>query len=157
MLRYGVKWRYIFGVIFAILFWNKVISNPVFAVSLPTSTTTPLKKPVQIKWYKSFEKGLTMAKRKQKPLLVDFEADWCIWCKRLDATTYKAPQVIALSKKFICVKVNYDVDSALAQKYGVRGLPTIIFMNSEGKVIHRVVGYRGPEDFAAEMQKVSGK
>jgi len=163
MLKYGVKWICILGITGAILCDNKVISSSVLAVFLSTSTPTPLldvkKKPRQITWYKSFEKGLTVAKREQKPLLVDFEANWCIWCKRLDSTTYKAPQVITLSKRFICVKVNCDVDSVTAQRYGVLGLPTIIFMNSEGKVIHQVIGYRGPEDFASEMQKVliSGK
>lgn len=108
----------------------------------------------EIKWYKSFEEGLKAAKEEKKPLMVDFEADWCIWCKRLDETTYKNSQVIALSKKFIPVKVNCDTDKDTAHKYKVTGLPTIIFMNTEGQEIHRVIGYRGPEDFVLEMKRV---
>ncbi|MEW6620409.1 MAG: thioredoxin family protein [bacterium] len=107
----------------------------------------------EIKWYHSFEKGLKMAKKKNKPLMVDFEAKWCIWCKRLDATTYKNPEVIALSKKFIPVKIDCEVDKTTPNQYAVRGLPTIIFMDTDSQVIHQVVGYRGPKDFITEMKK----
>jgi thiol:disulfide interchange protein len=110
----------------------------------------------EIKWYDSFEDGLEIAKKERKPLMVDFEAEWCIWCKRLDETTYKDQQIITLSKKFIPVKVNCDKDIDTARRYGVRGLPTIIFMNSEGEIIHQIVGYRGPKEFAIEMKKVIG-
>lgn len=111
----------------------------------------------EIKWYNSFEEGLKAAKEEKKSLMVDFEADWCIWCKRLDETTYKDSQVITLSKKFIPVKVNCDTDQTTTRKYEVTGFPTIIFMNSEGQIIHQVTGYRGPEDFVLEMEKVERK
>jgi len=108
----------------------------------------------EIKWYKSFNEGLKVAKEEKKILMVDFEANWCIWCKKLDETTYNAPQVIALSKKFIPVKVNCEEDTVTPSRYGVNGLPTIIFMNFEGQVIHQIVGYREPDDFVVEMKKV---
>ncbi|MFH1562700.1 MAG: thioredoxin family protein [Nitrospirota bacterium] len=108
----------------------------------------------EIKWYFSFEEGLKASKEEGKPLMVDFEASWCGWCKKLDETTYKDTQVIALSKKFIPVKVDCDTDRVTPQKYGVRGLPTIIFMDSAGQILHQIVGYRGAEGFALEMKKV---
>ncbi len=108
----------------------------------------------EIKWYTSFEKGLKAGKEEGKPLMVDFEASWCGWCKKLDEITYKDTQVITLSKKFIPVKVDCDTDRVTPQKYGIRGLPTIIFMDSAGQILHQIIGYRGPEDFAAEMNKV---
>lgn len=108
----------------------------------------------EIKWYFSFEEGLKAGKEEGKPLMVDFEASWCGWCKKLDETTYIDAQVIALSKRFIPVKVDCDTDRVTSQKYGVRGLPTIIFMDSDGQILHQIVGYRNPEDFIAEMKKV---
>ena len=121
--------------------------------------STPQQEPMEIetkeiKWCFSFEEGLKVSKEKGKPLMVDFEASWCGWCKKLDETTYKDAQVIALSKKFIPVKVNCDTDRVTPQKYGVRGLPTIIFMDSAGATLLKIVGYRNPEDFILEMEKV---
>lgn len=129
--------------------------------TLPQGKHTPIMpqkhKIEEINWYNSFEEGVKAAKEKKKPLMVDFEAEWCIWCKRLDETTYIHPQIIALAKKFIPVKVNCDKDLTTPRKYGVKGLPTIIFMTSEGEVIHQIIGYRTPQEFAIEMKKVIGK
>ncbi|MDI6735042.1 MAG: thioredoxin family protein [bacterium] len=108
----------------------------------------------EIRWYSSFEEGLKIGKEEGKPLMVDFEASWCDWCKKLDKTTYKDTQVIILAKKFIPVKVDCDTDRVTPQKYGIRGLPTIIFMDSAGQILHQITSYRGPEDFVAEMEKV---
>jgi thioredoxin-like negative regulator of GroEL len=86
--------------------------------------------------------------------MVDFTASWCYWCRRLDETTYKNKEVISLAEKFISAKVDCDKEYTIAQKYKIRGLPTILFMDADGQVLHSVVGYRSPEDFLIEMKKV---
>jgi thiol:disulfide interchange protein len=117
----------------------------------------PIKVDTRIEWCNSFAEGLNIAKEKKKPLMVDFEAGWCMWCKKLDETTYKDGQVIALSKEFIPVKVDCDEDTITPGRYGIRGLPTILFLNPEGKVIHQVIGYRSPENFLREMNEALKK
>jgi thiol-disulfide isomerase/thioredoxin len=113
----------------------------------------PIEVDIRIEWYASFTEGLNIAKEKKKPLMVDFDAGWCIWCKKLDETTYKDEQVIALSKEFIPVKVDCDEDTITPGRYGIRGLPTILFLNPGGQVIHQVIGYRSPENLLLEMKK----
>lgn len=109
--------------------------------------------PGKIEWYYSFEDGLKTAQKENKPLMVDFTAEWCGWCKKLDTITYQQADVLAFSKNFISVKVDCDKEPAISHKYEVRGLPTIVFMSPEGQKIHQVVGYRRPEDFLLEMKK----
>jgi thiol:disulfide interchange protein len=108
--------------------------------------------PKQIQWTDNLEKGLAQAKKENKPALIDFYADWCGWCERLDKDTYTDPKVIDLSKRFVMIKVNTEGERRATVKYGVRSLPTIVITNAAGREIGRVTGYRPASSFLNEMQ-----
>ena len=110
-----------------------------------------------IAWVYTLSEGLTLAQSSKKPLMVDFFAEWCGWCKKLDKDVYTDTDVSALSKEFICVKVDTDKYGQDASKYGVQGLPTIVFMNADGTVIDKIVGYSPAPQFAASMKKALKK
>lgn len=71
------------------------------------------------------------------PVVVDFWAPWCGPCKMV------APSLEKIAKeqagKLIIAKVNTDEHSQWAIKYGVQGIPTMLFI-SNGKVVHQQVG-----------------
>ena len=71
------------------------------------------------------------------PVIVDFWAPWCGPCKMVAPTLDKIAKEFA--GKVIVAKVNTDNDSEWANKYGVQGIPTMLFM-ANGKVIHQQVG-----------------
>jgi thioredoxin 1 len=71
------------------------------------------------------------------PVIVDFWAPWCGPCKMVAPTLDKIAKEYA--GKLIVAKVNTDEHSTWANKYGVQGIPTMLFM-SGGKVIHQQVG-----------------
>ena len=108
-----------------------------------------------IKWERRFEDALKKARATHKPVMIDFWAQWCGWCHRLDKTTYVDPAVVKLSESFVPVKVNSEGeprDVAVAIKYDVSSLPTIMVISPEGRPITRVNGFVGPGQFPRVLE-----
>ena len=106
---------------------------------------------VAIKWEKKFDDALREAKRSGKPIMVDFWAEWCGWCHRLERTTYADPTVIQRAQGFVAVRVNAEGsrrELEVCAKYGVgERLPVILFLSPQGRQLFRVEGYQGPGQF----------
>lgn len=102
-----------------------------------------------------FAAAQEQAKASGKLVMIDFAAEWCGPCKMLDRTTWKDEGVIsALSGKAVAVKVDVDENRELAARFRIRSIPTIIFINGEGKEVSRLIGYRDAEGFLEEFQKL---
>ena len=95
-----------------------------------------------------------------KLVLVDFETEWCVWCDRLDTDTYTDQRVIEFAKKnLISKKIDAEKNNGPQQKkkYRVMGYPTILLLDSEGNEIDRIVGYRPPEEFLNELNRIKNR
>ena len=83
----------------------------------------------------------------EKPVLVDFWAEWCQPCKML------APTVEELANEYdgqvLVTKLNVDDNPATATKFGIRGIPTLLLFK-EGQVVQQLVGVKTK----AEIKKV---
>lgn len=110
-----------------------------------------------ISWKFDMVAALQEAKSSGKPVMVDFYTEWCGWCKKLDSDTYTNSNVQKLAEKFICVKVDAEKTPEIAARYGVSGYPTIVFLNSSGTPVERIVGYEGPASFGQAMSAVLAK
>jgi len=95
----------------------------------------------------SFEKDVLQS---NKPVLVDFWAAWCAPCRML------APTIDAIAEQFGesagVVEVNVDDNTSTAQRYGIKGIPTLILF-SGGKEVERVVGATSKESISRMIEK----
>ena len=82
--------------------------------------------------------GRALASAENKPVLLEFGAEWCKVCKTLERDTFPDPGVRAEAQRFVAIRVDMgDDDDApeakrLRAKYALGGLPTVIIVDSAG-------------------------
>jgi thiol:disulfide interchange protein DsbD len=92
--------------------------------------------------------------------MIDFWANWCVYCKKLDKMVWNVPAVVAESQRFVTIKVDATApDDAEMEKikeaFKVPGLPRVIFIDSRGEVLHgRSVGFLKADEMLALMQSI---
>ena len=86
-----------------------------------------------------------------KPALIDFYADWCGPCKML------APVLEEVSDEYAgkvdVYKVNVDAEEELAMLFGIRSIPTLIFIQKDG-TMHRSQGAMGKPQLKEAIEKI---
>ena len=111
--------------------------------------------PQAIRWEHRYDDAVKKARTANKPIMIDFWADWCTWCHRLDQTTYVDPVVVKLSNDFVSLKLDTDSrgkNQEIALRYNVSTLPTIAFITPGGRQILRLDGFQGPGQFPRTME-----
>jgi thioredoxin 1 len=88
--------------------------------------------------------------KSDRPVLVDFWAAWCAPCRML------APTVEAVAEKYAnnarVVKLNVDDNPSVSQRYGIKGIPTLILFK-DGKEEERVVGATSEQAISRMLDK----
>lgn len=128
--------------------------------AIPDIELPGLPKPeaISIKWMTDYDNGMISASQNEMPIVIDFYADWCNWCQKLDYEVYASPEVIdAGGSSFTWIKVNVDDKKDLVAKYNVERYPTVIFLNSDGKELDRIRGFVDADTFLNKMKEVLAK
>ena len=114
----------------------------------------------RIKSLQDLDMELVQAGSSGKGAMLDFYADWCVECIRMEKNTFIDSEVQAqlgrLQLLQADVTANDDTDQELMKKFGIIGPPAILFFNPRGEEMrgYRLVGYFNPEEFVSHLQKV---
>jgi thiol:disulfide interchange protein len=114
-----------------------------------------------IDWNRNLKAAFELAARQDKPLMVEFMAEWCPSCKMMEDSTFVDPGVIEKAGRFIPVRIDVDKQKdvarqykASARKYGGIGIPNILFMTRDGVRLKHSIGYMDAATLTAVMDSV---
>lgn len=131
----------------------------------------------QVKWV-SWEEGVKLTDTNARPIIIDVFTDWCGWCKKLDATTFKATAIAkTLSERFNCIKLNaeenrtfyfkdktFKFDSnykanelALSLLGAKMSYPSIVFLDEKFNLITVVQGFQTADEFKVILSYIADK
>jgi len=105
----------------------------------------------------TWNEALALAKKENKLIFLDISASWCGPCKMLKANTFPNAEVGSLyNSRFINVALDGEKGEgiALARNYQVTAYPTLLFINGDGKVVKKTMGYHNPKEFLELGQSV---
>ncbi len=139
------------------------------------SRSEPAQEPIEddsavpaLEWHTDFDAVLERAAREQRPILANFTgSDWCRWCILLDNQVFEKPEfqryaqenlILFMAdfpqKKAVPESVAAQ-NRALAERYGVRGFPTILLLDAKGQALAQT-GYRkgGAEAYVQHLKEL---
>ncbi|MCF7919448.1 MAG: thioredoxin family protein [Candidatus Cloacimonetes bacterium] len=117
-------------------------------------------------WYKNLDTAQKLATKENKRILVNFTgSDWCVWCKRLSNEVFLQPEFIEFAdENLILLRLDFpkstslppgeeSYNNSLAQKFGVKGFPTIFLLDAKGNTIQKL-GYEegGAVSYVAHLR-----
>jgi len=115
--------------------------------------------PVDNEWMTDYEAAFELAEKEDKYVLINFTgSDWCGWCKKLTREVFSQEAFESFAQqKLVLLKIDFPKyksqsrkvkvkNQKLAQKFAVRGFPTILLANADEKVVLRTGYKRGGAD-----------
>ncbi len=133
----------------------------------------------EIEWL-DFETAIERNKSNKKLIFIDIYTDWCGWCKKMDATTFKNSQVIKyMNEHFYAVKMDAESKDPIPYKdklyewksYGRAGyntlavslldsqmsFPSFVVLSKRETKLGKIIGYKDANAMMAELKKYAGK
>jgi len=115
-----------------------------------------------VAWKPYSEQTLQEAQNLKKPVIIDFYATWCTPCRELEDVTFHDASIVKEAESdFVMVKVDVTkggnkLHERLLQEYGVKGVPTIVFLNANGQERRdlRLVDYIPANQFLGRMAEL---
>ena len=117
--------------------------------------------PNGIKWGDNLDSAFAIASNSNKLIMIDFMAEWCPPCKKMDKETFSNTDIINKSNEFIPIRIDVDKQKDIAEeyngnarKYGGIGIPNILFLDKENNLIRQIVGFHNIDQLMGIMDSV---
>ncbi len=113
----------------------------------------------ELVWTQGERAGVAQARAAGKPAMIDFFADWCIPCKEMEVKTFSHPDVARELARFQLVKMDCSSDDDPVVKetqtrYRADTLPTLVLLDSAGKVAHKIDHFVEPPELLKQLRAV---
>ena len=102
----------------------------------------------EIRWGNNLDSALTIASKNNKIIMIDFMAEWCPPCQKMEKETFSNVDIIKKSNDFIQIRIDIDKQQNIAKKYngnarkyGGIGIPNILFLDKDKNIISHIVGF----------------
>lgn len=92
-------------------------------------------------WGSDLTNALQVAKTSKRPVLIQFTAPWCPYCRQMEGKTFEDPVVAGALGQFERVAVNIDQNAALAAQHAVHGIPAFVMLDPEGDEVAKTTGF----------------
>ncbi|MBN2516957.1 MAG: FKBP-type peptidyl-prolyl cis-trans isomerase [Deltaproteobacteria bacterium] len=113
--------------------------------------------PESITWLGDHDRGLFLAKEKEKPVVLVLYSESCWWCEKMMVETLTDPRIRVLNGRFVWIRIDSSIHTDLYEFYGQLGYPMTVVLNPRGKVVSRIDGYRPAHEFRRELEGVMGQ
>ncbi len=131
-------------------------ASGLFLVLFATVEAPP--SPGELPWVHSYDKATEASKSSNRPMMIDFTADWCVACQEMEAEVFHHEDVRdRLSQEVVLLKVDFDeetkINEELRNRFRISGLPAIAFVTPTGEHIEAVSfeGKLSVEEFSAKL------
>ncbi len=111
------------------------------APSVPAPAATTVDREIN---FQPVQEAIADGATQEKVTAIYFTAKWCGWCRKMSGTTFEDPSVTELADRFTWAKVDIDEQPQVAARFGVTGVPLVVFLNRKGEPIHSRAGYISP-------------
>ena len=107
------------------------------------------------------DEQLEVARINQKPVMLDYYADWCVDCIRMEKATFNDSQVAEVLSEFVLIQVDVtdatnEATNEVKKRYGVYGPPAMLFFDRNGQELAglRRYGFMSPPEFLAHIAEL---
>lgn len=117
----------------------------------PSKTPEPAP---EVAFLQDYKTGREIAKEKNKPILLFFYLPDCVHSQKMLNETFRNEEVLSLSERFVCIKIDVTQEKKLCKDLEVNSIPMVQFMTSQGTLLQRLAGKtpNQPNQLLVQMQ-----
>ncbi len=132
--------------------WSLLWSILVLGASRGNAQDTALIQ--EVRWRYDYPAARKEAQEKSLPLVIDFGTKNCFWCKKLDETTLRDPQVVTtINERFVPLRIDAEQERQLAQFLRISSYPTVVLASPDGRILGTLEGYQEANPFHEHLHR----